>query len=68
MYQRPKYPNVHIRIFRKRWSLILGSFFPVSILKMSFEAHKKYIVNLYLKYIGLICSYTLSHTVIAIRQ
>ena len=25
-------PNVHIRIFRKRWSLILGCFFPVSIL------------------------------------
>ena len=25
-------PNVHIPIFRKRWSLILGSFFPVSIL------------------------------------
>ena len=29
MYQRPKF---HIRIFRKRWSLILGYFFPVSIL------------------------------------
>ena len=27
------YLNVHIRIFRKRWSLILGCFFPVSILK-----------------------------------
>ena len=26
-------PNVHIHIFRKRWSIILGSFFPVSILK-----------------------------------
>ena len=26
-------PNVHIRIFRKRWSLILGYFLPVSILK-----------------------------------
>ena len=26
-------PNVHIRIFRKHWSLILGCFFPVSILK-----------------------------------
>ena len=25
-------PNVNIRIFRKRWSLILGCFFPVSIL------------------------------------
>ena len=25
--------NVHIRIFPKRWSLILGCFFPVSILK-----------------------------------
>ena len=23
--------NVHIRIFRKRWSLILGCFFPVSL-------------------------------------
>ena len=30
MYQ---HPNDHIRIFRKRWSLILGCFFPVSILK-----------------------------------
>ena len=29
MYQRP---SVHIRIFCKRWSLILGCFFPVSIL------------------------------------
>ena len=28
-------PNVYIRIFRKRWSLILGWFFPVSILKTS---------------------------------
>ena len=27
--------NVNIRIFRKRWSLILGCFFPVSILKKS---------------------------------
>ena len=27
------YPNVHIRIFRKHWSLILGCFFPLSILK-----------------------------------
>ena len=27
------YPNVHICTFRKRWSLILGCFFPVSILK-----------------------------------
>ena len=27
-----KDPDVHIRIFRKRWSLILGCFFPVSIL------------------------------------
>ena len=26
--------NVHIRIFPKRWSLILGCFFPVSILKI----------------------------------
>ena len=26
-------PNVNISIFRKRWSLILGCFFPVSILK-----------------------------------
>ena len=26
-------PNVKIRIFRKRWSLILGCFFPVSIRK-----------------------------------
>ena len=26
-------PNVHIRIFRKPWSLILRCFFPVSILK-----------------------------------
>ena len=26
-------PNVNIPIFRKRWSLILGCFFPVSILK-----------------------------------
>ena len=26
-------PNVHIRIFRKHWSLILGCFFPVSTLK-----------------------------------
>ena len=26
-------PNVHIHVFRKRWSLILGCFFPVSILK-----------------------------------
>ena len=25
-------PNVNIRVFRKRWSLILGCFFPVSIL------------------------------------
>ena len=25
-------PNVNIRIFRRRWSLILGCFFPVSIL------------------------------------
>ena len=33
MYQRPKY--VHIRIFRKCWSLILGCLFPVSILKHS---------------------------------
>ena len=28
-------PNIHIRIFWKRWSLILGWFFPVSILKRS---------------------------------
>ena len=27
--------NVHIRIFRKRWSLILGCFFPVRILKLT---------------------------------
>ena len=27
-------PNVSIRIFRKRWSLILGCFFPVSILNV----------------------------------
>ena len=27
-------PNVHIHIFRKCWSLILGCFFPVSILKI----------------------------------
>ena len=26
--------NVHVRIFRKRWSLILGCFFPVNILKI----------------------------------
>ena len=26
-------PNVNIRIFQKRWSLILGCFLPVSILK-----------------------------------
>ena len=26
--------NLHIRIFRKRWSLILGCFFPVSILNL----------------------------------
>ena len=26
------HPNVDIRIFGKRWSLILGCFFPVSIL------------------------------------
>ena len=26
-------PNVNIRIFRKRWSLILWCFFPVNILK-----------------------------------
>ena len=26
-------PSVHSRIFRKRWSLLLGCFFPVSILK-----------------------------------
>ena len=31
MYERPKY--VHICIFHKRWSLILGWFFPVSVLK-----------------------------------
>ena len=29
-----KDPNVYIRVFRKRWSLILGCFFPVSILKV----------------------------------
>ena len=34
MYQ---HPNVHIRIFRKRWCLILGCFFPVSILKLPFH-------------------------------
>ena len=28
------YINVNIRIFRKRWGLILGCFFPVSILNM----------------------------------
>ena len=28
--------NVYIRIFRKRWSLILGCFFPVSILSFHF--------------------------------
>ena len=28
-------PNIHIRIFCKRWSLILGWFFPVSILNHS---------------------------------
>ena len=27
-------PNVHIRIFHKRWSLILGCFFPVIILNL----------------------------------
>ena len=30
-----KDPNAHIRIFRKHWSLILGYFFPVSILKVN---------------------------------
>ena len=29
MYQRP---NEHVGIFRRHWSLILGCFFPVSIL------------------------------------
>ena len=29
--------NVHIRIFCKRWSLILGCFLPVSILKQTFS-------------------------------
>ena len=30
-------PNLHIRIFRKRWSLILGCFFPVSIPNLGFK-------------------------------
>ena len=33
MYQDP---SINIRIFRKRWSLILGCFFPVSILKNTY--------------------------------
>ena len=32
-------PNVNIRIFRKCWSLILGYFFPVSILKSFIRWH-----------------------------
>ena len=35
--------NVHIRIFRKRWSLILGCFFPVSILKENFDIFADFI-------------------------
>ena len=35
MYQRPKCIFTTIRIFRKRWSLILGCFFPVRILNFN---------------------------------
>ena len=37
-------PNFNISIFRKRWSLILGCFFSVGILKMSNMAHFLYLV------------------------
>ena len=35
-------PNVHIHIFRKRWNLILGCFFPVIILKGKQDVPKVY--------------------------
>ena len=31
-------PNVHIHTFRKQWSFTLGCFFPVSVLKIDFNA------------------------------
>ena len=38
-------PNAHIRIFRKRWSLILGYFFPVTIVNKYKKQIRK--INLY---------------------
>ena len=43
-------PNVHIRIFRKSWSLIFGCFFPVSILKFTYF----YIVKIWTLKIGVL--------------
>ena len=38
-------PNVNIRIFRKRWSLILGCFFAVSILNIKNEICRRSLIK-----------------------
>ena len=44
-------PNVHIHIFRKRWNLILGCFFPVIILKGKQDVPKVYGFSPFLRWI-----------------
>ena len=46
MYQQP---NVRIRVFRKRWGLILGCFFPVGMLNNLCEPPAKRLVNSFTK-------------------
>ena len=59
--------NVYIRIFLKRWSLVLGSFFPVNTLKVIFGRVCKSLYHSTLLY-GISYQFSETLTEVAVRR